>query len=60
MRVKNLERKLERKNSKRTISSSGGLELLQIVSESDTGRCANERVDCEISHQLESGTKHSL
>ena len=29
---------------KRTISTSGGLELLQMVSEPDTGRCANEDV----------------
>ena len=28
--------------SKRTISASGGLGTLQMVSEPDTGRCANE------------------
>ena len=39
---KNLEGKLERKSLKRTISVSGRLELLQMVSEPDTGRCANE------------------
>ena len=49
------------------ISAMGGLELglLQMVYEPDTGRCANEDanpkgVDCEISHRLERGTKHSL
>ena len=51
---------------KRTISASGGLELLQMVSEPNTGWCANEDVglprgvDCEIPHRLERGTKHSL
>ena len=45
---------------------SGGLGLLQMVSESDTGRCASEDagpsmgLDCEIPHRLERGTKHSL
>ena len=34
---------------KRTISASGGLGLLQMVSE-----------HCEIPHRLERGTKHSL
>ena len=49
-----------------TISVSNGLGLLQIVSEPDTGRCASEyassprRVDCEIPHRLERGTKHFL
>ena len=49
-----------------TISNSGGLGLLQMVLESDTGRCASEDagpsrgVDCEIPHRLERGTKHSL
>ena len=42
MRFKNLERKLERENSKRTIFASGGLGLLQMVSEPDTGWSANE------------------
>ena len=31
-----------RNGPKRTISTSGGHELLQIVSESDIGRCASE------------------
>ena len=43
-----------RNGPKRTISVSGGLELLQMVSKQDTGRCASEDtgppsvVDCEI------------
>ena len=51
---------------KRKIFASGVLELLQMVSELDTGWCASKDaglsmgVDCEISHQLERGTKHSL
>ena len=51
---------------KRTIFANGTLELLQMVLETDTGWCANENVepskgvDCEISHQLERGTNHSL
>ena len=40
--LKNNEEKLERENPKRTISVSGGLELLQMVSEPDTEQCANE------------------
>ena len=36
-RFKNLEGKLERESSKRTISASGGLGLLQMVSEPNTG-----------------------
>ena len=62
----NLEGKLSRKSSKKTICASGGFELLQMVSEPDTGWCANEDagppkgVDCEIPHQLERGMKHSL
>ena len=43
-RFKNLEGKLERKSPKKTIFASGGLGLLQMVSEPDTGRCANEEV----------------
>ena len=39
---KKLERKPERDSPKRTISVRGGLGLLQIVSEPDTGRCASE------------------
>ena len=43
---------------KQTISTSDGLELLQMVSKLDTGRCVNEDagpqgVDCEIPHRLE-------
>ena len=55
-----------RDEPKWTISASGGLERLQIVSELDTGQCASEdvgwprRVDFEIPHQLERGIKHSL
>ena len=55
-----------RNGLKRAISASGGLGLLQMVSEPDTGRCANEDagpprgVDSEIPHRLERGTKHSL
>ena len=47
-----------RNELKRTIFVRGELGLLQIVSESDTGRCASEdvgpprRVDCEIPHRL--------
>ena len=55
-----------RNEPKRTISTSGGFELLQMVLESDTGWCANQDarplrgVDCEIPHRLERRTKHSL
>ena len=51
---------------KTNIFVSDGVELLQMVLEPDTGWCANEdvgpprEVDCEIPHQLERGTKHSL
>ena len=51
---------------KRTISTSGGLELLQMVSEPDTGQCAGEDtgplrgVECEIPRVLERETKHFL
>ena len=37
--------KLERASSKRTISTGGGLGLLQMVSEPDTGRCASEETE---------------
>ena len=46
-----------RNESKWTIFASGGFGLLQMVSESDTGRCASEdagplrRADCEILHR---------
>ena len=52
--------------SKWTIFASGGLGLLQMVSEPDTEWCASEDVGllrevyCEIPHWLERGTKHSL
>ena len=54
-----------RNGSKRTVSVSGGLGLLQMVSEPDTEQCVSEDVgpkgvDCEIPHRLERGTKHSL
>ena len=55
-----------RNGPKQTVSVSGGLGLLQMVSELDTGRCASEGVgplkgvDCEIPHRLERGTQHSL
>ena len=55
-----------RNGSKWMIFVSGGLGLVQMVSELDNGWCANEDagpsrgVDCEIPHQLERRTKHSL
>ena len=51
---------------KRTIFASGGLGLLQMISELDTRRCASKDtelprgVDYEILHRLERGTKHPL
>ena len=57
MRFKNLEGKPERESPRRTISSNGELGLLQMVLESDTGRCASEDavppkgVDCKIPHR---------
>ena len=48
--------------SKWTIFASGGLELLQMISELGTKWCANKDgesrrgVDCEIAHRLERGT----
>ena len=48
---------------KRTVSTSDGLRLLQIISESDIERCASEDVgpprgvDYDIPHRLERGTK---
>ena len=42
MRFKNLEGKPERKSPKWTISASGGLGLLQMVSEPDIRRCISE------------------
>ena len=55
-----------RNESKWTISASGGLGLLQMVSKLDIGWCASEDaepprgVDCEIPHRLERETKHFL
>ena len=44
---KNLKGKPERESSKRTISVGGGLELLQMVLELDTGQCAGEEAEFE-------------
>ena len=55
-----------RNGPKQTIFANGGFWLLQMVSEPDTGRCANKDagpsrgVDCEILYRLERRTKHSL
>ena len=54
-----------RNGLKRTIFASDELELLQMVSELNIVRCANEYaglkgVDCKILYQLERGTKHFL
>ena len=55
-----------RNEPKRTISTTGGLELLQMVSKPVTRRCAIEdvgslrEVDYEIPHRLDKETKHSL
>ena len=50
---------------KRPVFVSGGLELLQMVSEPDTGSVLArtldlKRVDCELPHRLERRIKHSL
>ena len=45
MRFKNLE-KPGKKSPKITMSTSGGLGLLQMVSELDTGRCASQDIEC--------------
>ena len=42
MCFENLEGKPERESSKRIIFASGGLGLLQMVLELDTGQCASE------------------
>ena len=66
MSFKDFEKNPEGESPKRTISVNGGLGLLQMVSEPNTEQCASEdagprrRVDCEISHWLERGTKYSL
>ena len=55
-----------RNGSKWTISTSGRLGLLQMVSKSDTELFVSEDnepprgMDCEIPYWLERGTKHSL
>ena len=49
-----------RNGLKWTISTSGGLGLLQMVLEPDTGWCLPREVDCEIPHWLERGTEHFL
>ena len=41
-----LERKFERESLKRTISTSDGLELLQMILEPDTERCTSEEAEC--------------
>ena len=66
MRFKTVRLTALRNGPKRTISTSGGLGLLQIVSEPDTKQCASKNlgppsgVDFEIPHRLERRTKHSL
>ena len=45
MHFKNLEGKPKKKNPKRIISTSGGLEGLQMVLELDTKQCASEEVE---------------
>ena len=60
-----LEGKPEKESSKKTISTSGGFGLLQMISMPGIGRCASEdaghrrRVDCEIPHRLEGGMSAS-
>ena len=44
---KNLEGKPGSKNTKRTISPSGWLGALQMISEPNTGRCTNEEAELE-------------
>ena len=41
---KNLEGKFKSKNSKRTISASGGFRPLQMLSKSDIEQCVSENV----------------
>jgi len=43
MRFKNLEGKPKRESLKKTIFASNGLELLQIVLESDTEQCVSPK-----------------
>ena len=53
-------------SANRTIYASGGLGLLQMILEPDTGQCASDDtglprgVDCEIPYQLKRGMKHFL
>ena len=55
-----------RNGLERTISASGGLGRLQMVSKPDRGLCASKnvepstKVDCEISHRLERGKKWAV
>jgi len=66
MCFKNLEEKPERESSKRTISASGELGLLQMVLEPNTGRCVSKEaesqrgVDWRVPHRLEKRTSASL
>ena len=56
----------ERESPKKIISASGKIELLQMVSEPNTGRYVSKDigpprgVNSEISYRLERRTKHSL
>ena len=64
--LENREMTAIRNGPKQTISTSGELGLLQMVSELGIERCASEDVgsprgvDCEIPRRLERRTKHSL
>ena len=54
-----------RHGPKRTIFTSGGIRLLQMVLEQDVGQCVSEDagpqgVNREIPRWMENGTKHSL
>ena len=42
---KNLERKPKRESAKKTVSASGGLRLLQMVSKPGSGRCTSEEAE---------------
>ena len=64
MRFKTTRLTVIHNGPKQTIFASSGLELLQMVSELGSERCASEDagpstgVDCEIPHRLERETKH--
>ena len=66
MRFKTVRLMTIRNGPKRTISASGGLGLLQMVSEPNTGQRASgdaappKGVDCEIPRRLEREMKHCL